>query len=126
MGEAKQRAEARKRAIGSSAAPDLRAEALAELARTLTDQGLLIESGFALLRKAAIPPEASAVQVSEMRDAFFAGAQHLFGTLTGGGLLDDDAEPTEQDMQRMQKIHDELRDFIEAYKLRMARPQGQA
>ena len=49
--------------------------------RELVDKGKIIEAGWAGLRLRAIQPDASDVQLTEMRMAFFAGAQHLFGTI---------------------------------------------
>lgn len=80
------------------------------LSKQLTDQGLLIEAGWVSLRHAAIPPEASQAQLDGMRDAFFAGAQHLFASIMT--ILDPgDEEPTEADMKRMSQIADELDKF---------------
>jgi hypothetical protein len=124
MGEGKRRAQQRSEAVGSSAKPGVPPEALDELARQLIDRGLLIEAGFAALRARAIPEDASPVQLDEMRTAFFAGAQHLFGSIMGA--LDPDAEPTEQDMERMNKIDAELRAFIEEYQLRHLPTEGMA
>lgn len=124
MGEAKQRAEARKQAIGSSAKPDLSPETLTELARVLIAQGLLIEAGFAGLRAAAIPAAAPPVQVEEMRNAFFAGAQHLFNSVMS--VLDPEDEVTEDDMERMNKISAELEAFIDDFELRRLPTQGRA
>jgi hypothetical protein len=111
MGESKRRRDA----AGSSA--KVPHEVLDELSRQLIDKGLLIEAGFASLRARAIPPDASPVQLDEMRSAFFAGAQHLFASIMG--VLDPDAaEPTEKDMERMGKIDAELRAFINEYQMR--------
>jgi hypothetical protein len=120
MGEGKRRRDA----VGSSAKPGVPPEVLDELARQLIDKGLLIEAGFAALRAQAIPEDAPAVQIEEMRTAFFAGAQHLFASIMG--VLDPDAEPTEKDMERMGKIDAELRAFIEEYQLRHIPTQGRA
>jgi hypothetical protein len=46
-----------------------------------------------------------------MQKAFYAGAQHLWGSLMSG--LDDDREPTEQDERRMALIDAELEAFAE-------------
>lgn len=84
---------------------------LERLARELTDKGKLIEAGWVGLRLAAIPDDAPKAQLEEMRKAFFAGAQHLFGSLMG--ILEEDAEPTESDLRRMDLIDTELRAFAE-------------
>ena len=50
---------------------------LQNLEQRLLDQGRMIEAGWIGLRIAAIPADAPPLQVEEMRNAFFAGAQHL-------------------------------------------------
>lgn len=45
-----------------------------------------------------------------MRMAFFAGAQHLWGSING--TLDPGAQPSVDDMRRMEKISDELDKFV--------------
>jgi hypothetical protein len=85
-----------------------------KLSRDLVDRGLLIEAGWRALREVAISPAASETQLDEMRNAFFAGAQHLFSSIMG--LLEDGTEPTEKDLARMSQIGDELDSFIADYK----------
>ena len=97
---------------------------LQRLERELVDKGKLIEAGWVGLRLAAIPLDAGAVQLDEMRNAFFAGAQHLFGSLMD--ILEPDAEPTEKDMQRMDLIDQELRNFIKDFELRHGIAKGRA
>lgn len=97
---------------------------LERLSRELTDQGKLIEAGWIGLRIAAIPLNASAVQLDEMRNAFFAGAQHLFGSVMV--VLDPGVEPTEKDVERMALIARELRGFLADFKLRHFPSEGTA
>jgi hypothetical protein len=94
-------------------------EMLEEIVRKLNADGKLIEAGWVGLRLAAIPETAPQIQLDEMRLAFFAGAQHLWGCLNGG-LLDPDpnAEPTEKDLARMEAINDELNRFLAEFKKR--------
>jgi hypothetical protein len=87
-----------------------RTEYLKQLERKLADQGKLIEAGWIGYQLAAINAEASELQLSETRMAFFAGAQHLFTSILI--IMDDDREPTDKDLDRMQLIHQELEDFI--------------
>ena len=119
MGEAK-----RRQAAGSSVAPELTRDALDQLARDLIDKGLLIEAGFASLRSAAMADDAPPEQIHEMRMAFFAGAQHLFGSIMSA--LDPEADTTDGDMRRMGMITEELTRFIREYELRHLMPQGSA
>jgi len=88
--------------------------------KAFVDRGLLIEAGFVGLRMSVIPPDASEVQITEMRTAFMAGAQHLFGSIMT--MLDPDSEPTERDMRRMEQIHDELEAYRKELELRVSEP----
>lgn len=88
----------------------------AELTRMMkraADNGQLIEQGWLSLRLVAVPPDAPQVQIDEMRQAFFAGAQHLFSSIMG--ILDPGSEPTDADMRRMDLIQSELDAFITIY-----------
>ncbi len=98
---------------------------LERMTRELAEQGKLIEAGWYSLRLAAIAPDAPALQLSEMRMAFFAGAQHLFGSMMGG-VLDPDAEPTADDLRRMDLIDAELEAFIKEFELRIQPSKGKA
>lgn len=89
---------------------------LERLTRELMDKGQIIEAGWIGLRLAAVPTDAPAIQLEEMRNAFFAGAQHLFSSIMTG--LDPDAEPTAQDMVRLDLIDAELKTFIEKFELK--------
>jgi hypothetical protein len=83
---------------------------LERLTKELIDQGKLIEAGWVSMRLACKLEDAPAIQLREMRMAFFAGAQHLMGSMMSA--LDPDAEPTDDDLRRMGLIHDELERFI--------------
>ena len=83
---------------------------LQRLERELTDQGKLIEAGWVGLRLAAIPDDAGKVQLEEMRNVFFAGAQHLFSSILT--ILEEGEEPTDADLKRMDLIQTELDGFI--------------
>jgi hypothetical protein len=85
-------------------------EWLEGMSRELVDKGLLIEAGWVSLRASVIPPDAPEDQLREMRMAFFAGAQHLFGSIMT--VLDPESEPTEADLKRMDNINNELNDFL--------------
>jgi hypothetical protein len=82
------------------------------------DRGKIIEMGFAAMLMQAYPDwqEMDKQQRDQLRFAFFAGAQHLFGSMMGS--LDPGQEPTEQDMRRMDLINHELGAFIEEFKQR--------
>jgi hypothetical protein len=84
------------------------------LTKKLVDDGLLIEAGWVGLKLASIPETAPQVQIDEMRNAFFAGAHHLFSSIMS--FLDDGREPTDNDLRRMTQVHEELDRFIKNYK----------
>lgn len=67
-----------------------------------------IEKGWNSYR-ALLPKDAGEVQIKETRQAFYAGAAILFESLML--VLDPGTEPTEADMQRMDDINKELREF---------------
>jgi hypothetical protein len=94
------------------------------VAKEFTDKDLLIEAGFASLKVMALPPDAPEIQVREMRMAFFAGAQHLFGSLMG--ILDPGEEPTDDDLKRLDLIDKELQAFIQEFELRHLPTEGRA
>lgn len=85
-----------------------------EATKSLIDAGKIIEAGWVGLAMMSIPLTAGDVQRREMRNAFFAGAQHLFSSIMS--MLEPDAEPTENDMRRMDLISSELNEFITEYK----------
>lgn len=89
---------------------------LRRLERQLVDNGKLIEAGWISLRLLTVPEDAGKVQLEEMRNAFFAGAQHLFGSIMS--IMEEDREPTETDLRRMSLISDELDEYLRDYKQR--------
>lgn len=99
---------------------------LDRVTRELTDQGKLIEAGWIGLRLACFPPNgnAPADQLKSMREAFFAGAQHLFASIMA--ILEPDAEPTDKDLERMELIQTELQAFINDFTIRHVPTEGRA
>ena len=95
-----------------------------EVTKKLVDEGKIVEAGWVSLKMQVIPENAPQVQLEEMRMAFFAGAQHLFGSIMS--VLDEDAEPTEADLERMSKINDELDEFLTQFKLKHFKAEGSA
>ena len=95
-----------------------------EITKKLVDEGKIIEAGWVSLKMMTIPKNAPQIQIDEMRNAFFAGAQHLFGSIMS--VLEEGSEETEADLNRMRKIADELDNFIEEYKLRHSMAKGSA
>lgn len=90
----------------------------------LMQQGLIIEAGWVGFRISCFSPDAPPEQIIDMRIAFFAGAQHLFSSLMIG--LDEDKEPTEEDMKKMDKIHKELDRFLQEFRLKHGITEGEA
>jgi hypothetical protein len=80
-----------------------------ELTKHATDKGKLLEVGWIAMMLHVIPKDAPDTQVSEMRKAFFMGAEHLFQSIMS--ILDPGAEPTEKDLERMSLIYAELKTF---------------
>jgi hypothetical protein len=98
---------------------------LERISRELTDQGQLIETGWIGFRHAAYPGEVPPAQLDELRNVFFAGAQHLFSSIIT--ILDPgEVEPTAADLQRMDLINAELRAFIEIFAARHLPVKGSA
>jgi hypothetical protein len=95
---------------------------LEQLSRKLADEGRLIEAGWVALRVQAIPNNAPAVQLQEMRMAFMAGAQHLFSSIMT--ILEDGVMETEADLTRMELISKELETFGKELELRVGKPAG--
>jgi hypothetical protein len=83
---------------------------LEDISRGLVDEGRLVEAGWLSFRACVISTEAPEDQLREMRLAFFAGAQHLFGSIMT--ILEPDEEPTAADLERLTNIHAELDDFL--------------
>lgn len=98
--------------------------ALDSLSRELAEQGRFIEAGFCLriLSTAALPPE----QMEEIRNAFFAGAHHLFVTLVAIFTLAPGVSPTADDYARMEQIEAELDAFIAEFATRHLPTKGTA
>jgi hypothetical protein len=97
-------------------------ERLNQLARDLVEQGKLIEAGWIGMRIACIPRDAPQIQLDEMRLAFFAGAQHLFGSLMN--ILDPEADVTDADLAKMDSIDKELRGWLAEFERRHAQRVG--
>lgn len=83
------------------------------LTRECIDRGQIIEGGWKAMELLMLK-DASDVQRTEMRKAYFFGAQHLWASIMG--ILEPGSEPTELDMERMNKIHAELEKFTEEMK----------
>jgi len=81
------------------------------IVKQLVDEGKIIEGGWQSLRMLTLSPNATPLQLEEMRRAFFAGAQHLFASMMN--MLDAGNDATDDDMRRMILIDSELAAFRE-------------
>jgi hypothetical protein len=75
----------------------------------MPDKELLIETGWLLYREQVIPAEAGAIQLTECRRAFYAGALSLFTTIMN--ILEPGADATEGDLTTLTLIQAELKRF---------------
>lgn len=92
-------------------------EFLQHLTRKLIDDGKLVEAGWLALRLHVISLDASPTQLSDMRLAFMAGAQHVFASMID--MLDPaSGEPSDSDMRRLTLIDQELSAIGEELKAR--------
>lgn len=78
--------------------------------KELADRGLIIAGGWAGFQLLVLPKDAPQIQIDEMRNAFFAGAQHLLNSIMS--IIEPGEEPTENDMRRMDLIHKELDTYL--------------
>lgn len=96
---------------------------LKHVTEALIRDGALIEAGF-MIMMAQSWPGAGAQQTLDHRMCFFAGAQHVFASIMT--TLDPGEEPTAADMERLDKIHNELDRFIKEYAAAHLPIQGNA
>jgi len=68
-----------------------------------------IKRGWESYLKYVMPDGASSVQTKETRQAFYSGAAVLFWTLMIA--LDEDHEPTDDDMRKMEDLQNEIDAF---------------
>jgi len=90
---------------------------LEQLSKKMADEGKLIEAGWIGLRLAWIPLNAPKDQIQQLRDAFMAGAQHLFSSIME--ILDPGDDPTTADLTRMDLINKELLTFYNEMQARI-------
>lgn len=88
-------------------------EIVDRITKEWSERGMVMEGGWRVFLMVAMPKDASDMQKSEMRKAYYLGAQHLFASIMT--LLDPGSEPTESDLKRMDAIMKELKRFDEEY-----------
>ncbi len=92
------------------------AEKAARAEQALADKGLLIEAGWVGLKMMTMPDDAPSDQLEEMRNAFFAGARHVFTHVIANAA---EVEMTDVDLEKLTiLIQNELDDFITAFTLK--------
>lgn len=94
----------------------------AALAAKMADEGNLVGLGAEIMLGFMEPPTPAAAE--DLRYAFFAGAQHLYGVLMS--VMDEGREPTKRDLERMEKVHDELDAWTKSAALRIRKASGAA
>lgn len=80
----------------------------------LADDGRLVNAGWSTYMSTVYPQGVGENQRQGIRMAFFAGAQHVFGSIMT--MFDPGDEPTDRDLRRITLIDHELRAFIDEYK----------
>jgi len=84
-------------------------EIVIELTKELMNKGRLVEAGWLSLKLMAFS-EASPAQQEAMRNAFFAGAHHVFNSIMA--TLDPGEDATKADENRLTMLDTELQSFI--------------
>lgn len=87
--------------------PKIRAAAIA-ISKEAAGRGQLIDIGwrsYAVVMTPASTPE----ELEKFRYAYYSGAEHLFMSIMD--VMDDDREPTDRDLEVMQKISREIEAF---------------
>jgi hypothetical protein len=91
-----------------------------ELTKRLVDEGKIVEGGWlGFLTMLELPPTTSEAQKHDMRMAFFAGAQHIWGSLFT--ILEPGGEATPNDLRRLDLINNELVAFVDNLKMEAKR-----
>ena len=63
-----------------------------------------------------IPNDAPQIQKDEMKNAFFAGASHLFTSIMS--VLEPGDDPTEKDIKRVELISEELDRYLAEFQVK--------
>lgn len=92
----------------------LTAEQLEKLTKSLADQGLLVTAGWTACAHLLTNESTPAKTEEKLRQAYFAGAQHIFACMTT--MVDDGDEITDADMHRMQLLQIEMQAWAEQQK----------
>lgn len=79
----------------------------------LRDKRPSIEAAWRGYRDLVLGPRIGVEVLAASRIAFFAGASVLFYTMVG--MLDEDAEPTDADLAKMDTLHAEVEKFCATF-----------
>jgi hypothetical protein len=99
-------------------------DAIDTITKAIVDEGKIIEAGWVGFKLMVFPNSAPEMQLVAMRQAFFAGAQHLYTSILR--VMDPGDEPTDDDINRMTLINKELRDFIDDFEMNHIPTEGSA
>lgn len=77
-----------------------------QIAGNMMDSKTPVEDAWNLLRALVLNPDTTVGQMQDLKFCFFSGAQHLYATVLSA--LSPGQENTDQDLRRMQHLHDEL------------------
>lgn len=88
------------------------------IVKASAESGLLVAVGWAAFQMSV--RSQSAAHNRDMMLAFYAGAQHAFVSIVN--MMDAEREPTEADLQKMDKLHKELDVFAKAFSEVMTTP----
>ena len=94
-------------------------EEIARLTKGLVDSGKLVEAGWMAFRLSVLNSEATDIKVRDARIAYFCGAQHLFSSIIS--FLEEGADATDNDMDRMSKLAIELESFVKELEIMVAK-----
>ncbi len=77
---------------------------------------LLVAEQWNEFARQVLPPNCSSIQRQEMRCAFYAGAESILFRVISA--FAPETEPTEEDLQIVEDVHQELRDFAKEFSRR--------
>jgi len=83
------------------------------LLQELSDRGQIVEGGWRAYELLTGIKDASEVQRTECRKAFFLGTQHTFSCMFRMMDTKSGSEPSDLEMDRMKKLAAELKQFVE-------------
>lgn len=86
------------------------------LFRELCDRGQIVEGGWRAYELLTGLSNAGKIQRDECRKAWFFGADHVFSSMLT--MIDAGEEPTQNDLERMDKLDTELKNFKDQFGLK--------